>query len=129
MTTNRRLVGLRELHVECSVGILEHEQRAKQTVIVSVCVETAAQAAHGDDIAEVLDYREIRAAVLEVAQAAHYGLLETMVDRIAGRLAALPRTSGVVVRLAKPGAFTDAKAAVVQVASGSLASQAAAFWA
>lgn len=129
MTSPRRLVGLRELHVECSVGILDHEQRAKQTLIVSVCVETVAAPSHGDDIAEVLDYRDIRAAVLEVAQSAHYGLLETMVDRIAERLAALPHTSGVVVRMAKPGAFTDAQAAVVQTATGTLAAQAAAFWA
>jgi len=116
LTALRRL-SVERLRVLASVGILEHELSAQQALLVSVSVEQHAVPLIPpvDDVQHVLDYRHLREAVLDEAQAGHVNMLETLAGRIAQRLLARRTVRRVQVRITKPNIFPDCDGASVDL--------------
>ncbi len=115
--TALRRLAVDRLRVMASVGILEHELKARQPLVVSVAVEQhgAALIPAADDVHHVLDYRHLRDAVLEEAAAGHVNMLETLAGRIAQRLLTRRTVRRVQVRITKPNIFPDCDGASVDL--------------
>jgi len=110
-------ISLHRLRMKASIGILEHELRAKQALEVSIDVQVADGLGRPmqDDIAHVFDYRHLRNAALEEAQSGHVNLLETLASRIAQRLMTHVAVEAARVRVTKPDVFSDCEGASVEI--------------
>ncbi len=105
------------LRVQASVGILDHELRSRQALLISISVEMpqASTLPEADSVQHVLDYRHLRDVAQQEAQAGHINMLETLAGRIAQRLLALPGVGRVRVRVVKPNIFPDCDGVAVEV--------------
>lgn len=116
-----RRIFLDHLRLQASVGILEHELNAKQALLISIEVELqdAPMLPPTDNVEHVLDYRLLRNAALDEAQAGHINMLETLAGRIANRLLAHPSVTQARVRVDKPSIFNDCDSVAVEVSGRS----------
>jgi len=112
-----RTLSIDRLRVMASVGILEHELRSRQQLLISMDLQmpTAPALPGADDVHHVLDYRQLRDIAKEEAEGQHVNMLETLAGRIATRLAALTGAGQARVRVIKPGIFPDCDGVAVEV--------------
>jgi dihydroneopterin aldolase len=112
----RRIV-IDALRVQASVGILEHELRARQPLLITLEIEQpdAPTVPVGDDVHHVLDYRQLRSIAKHEAEGPHVNMLETLAGRIAQQLLALPGVARSRVRVTKPNIFPDSDGVSVEV--------------
>lgn len=105
---------IRELPVECVIGIHPHERQSRQRLLISVELEIGFQdAAAADELGAAVDYVALAAKIEQIAIDGRFRLIETLAERIADALfdsrmqrlevevckpAALPRTPNVGVR-------------------------------
>ena len=115
-----RTIILDRLRVQASVGILEHELRSRQPLLVSIVVQMpdAPLLPAADDVDYVLDYRLLRQVALEEALRGHVNMLETLAGRIAQRLLDIDAVAHVRVRVDKPNIFPDCDGVGIEVAHG-----------
>src|SRR5215510_8479348 len=79
-----RHVFVRDLEIVASVGILEHEKRYEQRIIVSA--DLAVRDDYdgvSDRLADVLDYSKVVDDIAKLVQSEHVNLIETLAERIA----------------------------------------------
>jgi dihydroneopterin aldolase len=112
-----RRITIERLRLPVSVGILDHELRARQTLLVTIDIELPAAdlIPSADEVDQVLDYRLLRQIAIDEAQAGHVKLLETFAGRIAAKLGQLAGVGRVVVKVVKPHVFPDCDGASVEV--------------
>lgn len=112
-----RRIFLDRLRLQASVGILEHELRAAQPLLISIEVLLADTAVvpPADTVAHVFDYRHLRDAALAEAQCGHINMLETLAGRIVARLLAHDAVRSARVRVDKPSIFNDCDSVAVEV--------------
>ena len=69
---------VRNLRVQCTIGVLESEKQEKQEILVDlVCRTDFSECVQTDSIADTVDYSQMAKVLEEVAQAEHFNLLET----------------------------------------------------
>ncbi|WP_284337854.1 dihydroneopterin aldolase [Comamonas sp. NoAH] len=109
-----RTIALTGLRLNARLGILAHEREAAQPIRVDAELNMGSQPLlpASDDIAEVLDYRLARNAILEVCTARHTDLLERLTGEVAQQLQALPGVLGVRVKITKLEIFDDCEIAI-----------------
>jgi dihydroneopterin aldolase len=116
-----RHVFIRDLVLEASIGIHAHEHRQHQRIRVNVDLAVtdegeADRAAGREDLALVVDYQKVAAAVRAIVRAGHIRLAETLAERIAAACLALdPRIRLARIRIEKLDVFADAAAAGVAI--------------
>jgi dihydroneopterin aldolase len=105
------LTGLR---FDANLGILEHEKRSPQPIMVDAELNLGPQPLlpRDDDIGHVLDYRKVRKIIIDECTAEHVNLLESLIGKLAHRLMQLPGVLGVRVRIAKLEIFDDCEVAI-----------------
>jgi len=83
-------------------GVREAERALAQDFTVDVEVECdLSLAAHSDQLADTVDYKQIHTIAREVIEGASHHLLESLAGEIADRVLDLPRIDAVSVRIAK----------------------------
>lgn len=82
------------------------EDRARtDPFVVDVEVEAdLREAAAKDDLSLTVDYRDVHGLVKQTVEEEHFHLLESLAEKIAGRVLALARVQGVIVRVKRPEA-------------------------
>jgi dihydroneopterin aldolase len=115
-----RRIRIESLRVMASVGILEHELRSRQQLLITMEIEQpqAPSLPGADDVRHVLDYRQLREIAKAESEGPHVNMLETLAGRIAARLAALPGVGLARVRVVKPNIFPDCDGVAVEVVTG-----------
>jgi dihydroneopterin aldolase len=107
--SDRRLF-IRDFMLQVSIGIHDFEKKAPQTVVVNVDLLLApAEKAHGDRIANVLNYDTVHDGIAKLAKSRHFNLQETLVEAI---LELCLAQSGVVearVSTEKPDVYQDCR--------------------
>ncbi len=118
-----RTIILDRLRVQASVGILDHELKSRQPLLVSIVVQMpdAPLLPAADDVDCVLDYRLLRQVALEEALRGHVNMLETLAGRIAQRLLDIDAVARVRVRVDKPNIFPDCDGVGIEVEHGRIA--------
>lgn len=106
-----RLVFVRGLEVQASLGVHAHERRARQRVVIGVELavldDARADGVGRDDLRRVVDYQQIVQVARDEALAGHVYLVETLAERIAMAALADPRVQRARVSVEKPEAFQD----------------------
>ncbi|WP_374259369.1 dihydroneopterin aldolase [Aquabacterium sp.] len=114
LTKGTQTLNLTGLRFDASLGVLEHEKTAPQPILVDAELNMGSQPLlpKDDDLMHVLDYRRVRAIIIEECTAEHINLLETMIGKLCNRLMDLPGVQGVRVRIAKLEIFDDCEVAI-----------------
>ena len=109
--------GVRDLRVDCIVGVYDYERLARQTVFVDVELDyDFAAAAASDAIADAVDYDGVVAVITDLAERRAFQLIETMAEESAAMLLArLPQVRRVRVEIRKPAAVPSASCSFVRV--------------
>lgn len=95
---------IRNLELQCVIGAEDWEHLMPQRVVVDIELRgDFSAAADSDDLKDAVDYREVCARAIEVAEEGEYRLLETLADRIAqANLAVHQRINSATVTVRKP---------------------------
>ena len=112
-----RRIFLDKLTIDARIGILEHELRATQSIIVDADFDTlVTQPCDDSDIDSVLDYRELRQTIIDCCTQQHVHLLEVLVEKTAHTLMNhFPTVIRVRLRISKPEAFADCAAVGIEI--------------
>ena len=109
MTMDRRIF-IRDYRLQVSIGVHDFEKKAPQTVVVNVDLCLApTDKAHGDRIANVLNYDTVHDAIKALAESRHYNLQETLVDAILDLCLAQPGVIEARVSTEKPDVYKDCR--------------------
>ena len=103
------IVYIRDIKIECVIGVWEWERRIKQTIRIDLEMSTdAVRAARSDRLDDALDYKAVTKRVVEFAGASEFQLVETLAERIADVVRREFEVSWVRVGANKRGALRDA---------------------
>ncbi|MEB3237758.1 MAG: dihydroneopterin aldolase [Candidatus Sericytochromatia bacterium] len=109
--------GLRQLRIDCIVGIYPHERANEQTVYLDVELDNDFAAADASDaIADALDYDGVASRLTALLQERRFQLLEAMAEESARMLLeAFPTVTAVRLRIEKPAAVPAAVCSYVRL--------------
>jgi 7,8-dihydroneopterin aldolase/epimerase/oxygenase len=110
-------VGLKDLRIDCVIGIYPHERAATQPLFVDVEVEyDFAPAASSEGIEDALNYDELARELTRLAVEQQYELLETFVEEAASHCLQHFSTINLIRLTArKPQAVEKAAAAFAKI--------------
>jgi dihydroneopterin aldolase len=103
------IVYLRDLKIECVVGIYEWERRIKQAVVLDLDMAAdIRRAAASDRIEDTLDYKAVAKRLIEFVGNSQFQLVETLAEKIAEIVLNEFNVPWVRVRVNKRGALRHA---------------------
>lgn len=103
------IVYLRDLRVECVVGVFEWERRIKQTVILDLDMAAdVRRAARTDRLEDTLDYKAVAKRLIDFVGQSEFRLVETLAEKVADIVLEEFRVPWVRVRVNKRGAVRGA---------------------
>ena len=106
----KRSVFLHEVEVMCSIGLHDFEKQGKQRVLIDVEVRLDPNnEPTADNVADTLDYDLVRNTVIDIAEARHYDLQETIARQIYDAISQLKDVIGVMVQTQKPDVYPNCK--------------------
>ena len=103
------------LELEVSLGVLEHERRHRQPLVLDIELTLDGTAPVEGKLASVYDYRAPVEFARRLAAAGHVDLVEVFVDRLAALCLEDARVRRVRIRAVKPRAIPGAAGAGVAV--------------
>jgi dihydroneopterin aldolase len=107
---------VRDLVLDCSVGVHDFEKLAPQRVRVNVDLEVRESSVPiGDDIANVLSYEDVISGIKAMAGDGHINLIETMAENVAELCLADRRVVRVKVRVEKLDIEPDAASVGIEI--------------
>ena len=93
---------VRDLRVKAHVGVTEQERAQAQVLVVSLVLFTdLRKAGKSDDLVDTVDYGRVTAEIEELVTTTEAALLESLAEKVAGHIAAMPGINGVTVEIAK----------------------------
>jgi dihydroneopterin aldolase len=101
-------IEVRGLELHGFHGATEEERRDGQTFLFDLELDADVAAAHSDDLAQTIDYREVVACVRELSDGRAYVLLEALATAIAETLLERFAVERVRVRVRKPDVALEA---------------------
>lgn len=109
--------GLKQLRVDCIVGVYPHEREQPQSVFLDIGLDyDFAPAAVSDAIPDAVDYDDVAASVTALIQARRFRLIETMAEATAAMLLdRVPTVQAVRLEIRKPAAVPAAECSYVRV--------------
>jgi len=111
-----RHVFVRDLELECSIGVHDHEKEAHQRVRVNLDLAVYEGADPvDDDILNVVCYERLAAGVRDIAAEGHVNLVETFADRIAEMCLGKKNVRSARVRVEKLDILTDATSVGIEI--------------
>jgi dihydroneopterin aldolase len=103
------IVYLRDLEIECVIGIFEWERRIKQTIVLDLDMATdIRRAAASDKIDDTLDYKAVSKRLAEFVGQSQFQLVETLAERVAAVVLEEFKVPWVRVRVNKRRALRNA---------------------
>jgi dihydroneopterin aldolase len=107
---------IRELRIQCIVGVLPAERVTSQEVLVSLEVGTdVARAARSGKLDHTIDYAALAEQARALVVAGRYRLLETMAEDLARCALQSELAAEVRVTIRKPAAIAGARDAGVEI--------------
>lgn len=110
------IIHIRDLEAECVIGTMPDERLRKQKVVfnIAICCDMA-KSGRTDDIADTVDYKEIKDEILEFAAGSEFFLLERLATSVADICLRTKAVKNVTVVVDKPGALTGARSVAVEI--------------
>lgn len=110
-----RTLFIRDLMLECSIGIHSHERDADQRVRVNIDLTVRDDRPVDDKIANVISYDDIVGGITAIVAGGHINLVETLADRIGDFCMSDPRAVAARVRVEKLDAIAEAASVGVEI--------------
>lgn len=111
-----RRIFVRDLEVVGRVGLLAHEIRYEQRIVISIELSAVDDYdGRSDRLSDVLDYAKIVEGVTALVEGEHVYLLETLAERIAVFCLTDPRVASVRVRIEKPDVLPSCKSVGIEI--------------
>ena len=111
-----RHVFVRDLVVDCAIGVHAHEKDRRQRVRINVDLGVSeGEGAHGDRLQNVVCYEDIVTRIRGIVADGHINLVETLAERIAGVCLQNGLCRSARVRVEKLDVFADAASVGVEV--------------
>lgn len=113
------IVYLRDLKVDCVIGIYDWERRIRQTLYIDIDMATdIRKAAASDHIRDTLDYKAVSRRIQQFVGESGFHLVETLAEKIADIILKEFPVPWVRVRINKKGAVRNAGAVGVEIERG-----------
>ena len=107
---------LKELEVDCIIGVNDWERMVKQTVSIDYEIPCDIRpAAETDDIDEAIDYKSISKWIIDFVEDSEYYLIETLAEGIATGLLEEFEVPEVSLTVRKPGAVRHSQTVGVSI--------------
>lgn len=107
---------IRDLRTRCIVGVYPEEREKRQDVVINlVLYADVSKAGQSDDIADTVDYKHVKNAVLDLVEQSEYRLIERLAERVAEVVLDHPGVEAVDVTVDKPGALRFADSVAIQI--------------
>jgi dihydroneopterin aldolase len=107
--SNRRIF-IRDFRLKVSIGIHDFEHKTPQTVVVNADLFLGpTEKAHGDRIANVLNYDTVHDGIIALAKSRHFNLQEALVDAILDLCLVQPGVIEARVSTEKPDVYGDCR--------------------
>ncbi len=104
-------IAFRQLSFPVSIGVLPHEREGPQQLLIDLVIELHPDLPDPeDDLEQVLNYDAIRSRIIELAQARHYNLLESLARQLLAIFEREPLVTSVRLSVHKPDVYADAAA-------------------
>lgn len=114
------IVYLRDLKVDCVIGIYDWERRIRQTLFIDIDMAAdIRKAAASDQIKDTLDYKAASKRIQQFVTESSFQLVETLAEKIADIILKEFPVPWVRVRINKKGAVRNAGAVGVVIERGS----------
>ena len=111
-----RHVFVRDLVLECNIGVHQHEKGRTQRVRINLDLGVLeGYAAHQDRLENVVCYEDIVAKVRAIVADGHVNLAETLAERIAALCLQDPRCRSARVRVEKLDVFAEASSVGIEI--------------
>ncbi len=109
-------IHVRNLRLRTVIGVAEWEQDHRQDVLVNIVLHTDTRpAAQSDDLADTVDYKQLRDRLVRLAEDRPHGLLEALAQHIADLCMENPKVQAVDVTVDKPGALRFSESVAVEI--------------
>lgn len=109
-------IHVRDLTARCIVGVNPDERVNKQDVVVNLTLYAdLRKAGRTDDLADTVDYKAVKKAVLELVEASSFMLVERLAETIAATCLAADGVRRVRVLVEKPAALRFARTVGVEI--------------
>lgn len=107
---------VRDLVVNCLIGVYRHERDGKQRVRINLDLDVLESGPRGSDrLSDVVSYEGLVLGIRALADAGHVNLVETMAERIADLCLEDPRIKRARVRVEKLDVFADTDSVGVEI--------------
>ncbi|NLF31482.1 MAG: dihydroneopterin aldolase [Planctomycetes bacterium] len=109
-------IHIRDLALRCIIGVYPEERHAAQEVVINITLwADLARAGRSDDLADTVDYKAVKNAVVAMVEASRFQLLEALAEKVAGICLAAEGVAAAGVLVEKPGALTGARTVGVEL--------------
>jgi len=106
---------IRDLTVECIVGVNPEERIQKQLIVINIVMHAdLTRAGRSDALADTIDYKSVKLAVLREVEQSQFQLIERLAERIAEVVLGFG-PARVDVSIDKPGALRYARSVAVEI--------------
>ncbi len=110
---------IRDLGLRCIIGVYEEERRERQDIILNIVLEgDFSAAAKSDDIADAVNYKDIKKSVIKMVESSQYRLIESLADQVVRLCLQHPKVQQVTVTVDKPGALRFARSVAYEISRG-----------
>lgn len=113
-----RHVFVRNLVLNCSIGVHQHERAALQRIRVNIDLAVLEGETNGkldDELSNVVCYEDLTKGLRALASREHVNLVETLAEDVANMCLADNRVRSVRVRIEKLDIFDDAESVGVEI--------------
>jgi len=109
-------IHIRDLALRCIIGVYAKERDAAQEVVINITLwADLARAGRSDDLADTVDYKAVKNAIIAMVEASRFQLIETLAETIAAICLAADGVAAARVLVEKPGALTGARTVGVEL--------------
>jgi dihydroneopterin aldolase/D-erythro-7,8-dihydroneopterin triphosphate epimerase len=107
---------IRDLKIRCIIGVNQDERTEKQDVVINVILFTdTRKAGRTDDLADSVDYKRVKKAILSLVESSEFLLIEKLTDEIAKVCLDDSKVQKVNVTVDKPGALRYTRSVAVEI--------------
>jgi len=112
-------VRIKDLRLRTIIGVYEHERKHRQDVVINVAAEfDGARAAESDAVEDTVDYKAMKARIVDVVTGSRFRLLERLAAAVLEAVLADEKVLSASVEVDKPGALRFCESVSVTVSGG-----------
>lgn len=108
-------IHIRGLAASAIIGIRPEERARTQRVVIDLTLDVVSRAGRTDRIADAVDYKRLKDAVLSRVRNSRFQLIEALASNVADLCLRHHQVRAVEVTVDKPGALTSARSVAVSL--------------